>query len=540
MAPTSIMSSRLTVALSCVLVCLSAPLSAQWPQFRGPNGSGIGDGTGYPTEFSPTTNVAWKTAVPFGQSSPVIAANRLYLTGIEGGELLTIAIDAGTGKALWRRALRRERKMEMYKANDPASPTPAADERGVVSFFADFGLVAYGTDGRLLWSHQMGPFQNFYGLSASPIIADGLVLQLVDQLRGSYLVALDRETGQVRWKADRPSNTIGYATPTIFRPPEGPAEIVTIGTTRLDSYVLETGAPRWWTPVASGGSMGVVLAQGDTLFVSTTGSNEPVMPQWVSALGQYDTDKDGRISRAELLPDKELGEHFGWIDTNDDSFVTDAEWGVARALGQGAWGSVAMTPGAARGQLPGTAVPMARPEERALHPGAAALSRRVLPGEDRRHRDHARSGHRHAVERGPRHGRAGPGTTRRPSPLTAGCTSPISKERSRCSSRAASGKSWRRTTCRKKSAPRPPSPTAGSTCARVKRCTASSSRLSSRWHADRRESPHQEVGGSINLNRHTSAGSSRAGHRRGPPSWRRTPMLRLPRLVASRPDRSGP
>ncbi len=102
--------------------------------------------------------------------------------------------------------------------------------------------------------------------------------------------------------------------------------------------------------------MGVALAQGDTLFVSTAGSNEPGLPQWVSALAQYDKDKDGRISRAELLPDKELGEHFGWIDASDDGFITEAEWGVARALGMGAWGAVAVTPGAARGQLPGTAV----------------------------------------------------------------------------------------------------------------------------------------------------------------------------------------
>ena len=143
------MPCRFAVALSCVLVCVSARLDAQWPQFRGPNGSGIGDGAGYPTEFSPTTNVAWKAAVPFGQSSPIIAGSRLYVTGIEGDELLTIAIDAGTGKALWRRALRRERKMEMYKANDPASPTPAADERGVVVFLRRFrpGGVRHGRAG---------------------------------------------------------------------------------------------------------------------------------------------------------------------------------------------------------------------------------------------------------------------------------------------------------------------------------------------------------------------------------------------------------
>ena len=406
MAATSIMPRRLAVALSCVLVCVSARLDAQWPQFRGPNGSGIGDGAGYPTEFSPTTNVAWKTAVPFGQSSPVIAGSRLYVTGIEGDELLTIAIDAGTGKALWRRALHRERKMEMYKANDPASPTPAADERGVVSFFADFGLVAYGTDGRVLWSHRMGPFQNFYGMSASPIIADGLVIQLVDQLRGSYLLALDRATGQVRWKTDRPSATIGYATPTIFRPSQGRAEIVTIGTTRLDSYLLGTGAHRWWTPIASGGSMGVALAQGDTLFVSTAGSNEPGLPQWVSALGQYDKDKDGRISRAEFAPGQGARRTLR-LDRHERRRVRH-RGGVERRAGTGP-GRVGLGRRDTRRRAGSAARhgrAMARPEERALHPGAAALSGRVLPGEDRRHRHHARSGHRHAAERGPRHGRA--------------------------------------------------------------------------------------------------------------------------------------
>jgi outer membrane protein assembly factor BamB len=356
MAVTSNMPRRLIVALSCLLALASARPGAQWTQFRGPNGSGIGDGAGYPTEFSPTTNVAWKTRVPFGQSSPVIAGNRLYVTGREDDGLLTIALDATTGKELWRRSLRRERTMEMYKANDPASPTPAADERGVISFFADFGLVAYGVDGRVQWSHPMGPFKNFYGMSASPVIADGLVIQLVDQLRGSYLLALDRLTGQVRWKTDRPSATIGYATPVIFRPSPGRVDIVTIGTTRLDTYALGTGEHRWSTPLATGGSMGVALAEGDTLWVSTAGSDEPGLPQWVSALGQYDTNKDGRISRSEFIQDKEVGEHFGWIDTNDDAFIAEAEWTVARALGQGAWGTVAISPGAAQGQLPDSAV----------------------------------------------------------------------------------------------------------------------------------------------------------------------------------------
>jgi outer membrane protein assembly factor BamB len=331
-------------------------LLAQWPQFRGPNGAGVGDGAGYPVEFSPSTNVAWKAAVPFGQSSPVIAGQTLYVTAREGDQLLTLAIAADSGKERWRRLVPRDRVMDMYRANDPASPTPAADADGVVSFFAESGLVAYAPDGEVRWTHRMGPFVNFYGLSASPIIADGLVIQLIDQLKGSYLIALDRATGQVRWKADRPAATIGYATPIVFRPPTGQPQVVTIGSTRLDSYDLATGAPRWWMPIGSSGSMGVALAEGDTLWMSTQGTDEPDLPQWRSALAAFDADGNGRISPAELMKDKELGEHFGWVDTNDDRSITEEEWNVARSLGAGSWGAVAIRPADARGQLPTTAV----------------------------------------------------------------------------------------------------------------------------------------------------------------------------------------
>jgi outer membrane protein assembly factor BamB len=342
-----------------LLWCVAGPgtdLLAQWPQFRGPNGGGVGQGAGYPVEFSPTSNVAWKAALPFGQSSPVVVGPTLYVTAREADQLLTLAIAADSGKERWRRRVLRERPMEMYRSNDPASPTPAADAEGVVSFFAEFGLVAYAPDGEVRWTHPMGPFVNFYGMSASPIIADGLVIQLIDQLEGSYLVALDRATGRVRWRADRPGATIGYATPIVFRPPSGQPEVVTIGSARLDSYDLATGAPRWWMPIGSSGSMGVALTEGDTLWLATLGSNEPGLPQWRSTLATFDADADGRISPAELLQDKEVGEHFGWVDTNHDRFITEEEWDAARHLGMGAWGAVAVRPADARGQLPATAV----------------------------------------------------------------------------------------------------------------------------------------------------------------------------------------
>jgi len=75
------------------------------------------------------------------------------------------------------------------------------------------------------------------------------------------------------------------------------------------------------------------------------------MPTFAAALGQYDKDKDGRLSSAEFRVDPDMGEHFGWIDENDDKFIVGEEWNVARTLGLGEWGAIAVRPGNARGQL---------------------------------------------------------------------------------------------------------------------------------------------------------------------------------------------
>src|SRR4051812_15077017 len=102
-----------------LIIALSGvSFSADWMQFRGPNGSGIADATGLPSEFGPEKNVIWKTAIPFGFSSPVIAGDRIFLTGAEGGsradagrdkvvdqggKLYTLALSRTTGKVLWRK-----------------------------------------------------------------------------------------------------------------------------------------------------------------------------------------------------------------------------------------------------------------------------------------------------------------------------------------------------------------------------------------------------------------------------------------------------
>lgn len=348
--------SFLFISLCFWLLATAGRANAQWAQFRGPNGSGVDSATGYPVEFSPTKNMAWKATIPYGQSSPIVVGTRLYGTASEGERLITFCLDTRTGRELWRRDVKREHVQGAYKANDPASPTPAADASGVVAFFPELGLISYDNSGKERWRYALGPFKNFYGMSGSPIIAGGLVVLVCDQVSGSFVIALDRATGRLRWKTDRPGASIGWSTPIIFRPEANRTELIVLGSSRLDAYDLASGASRWWLPLASDGSMGTPLVHGDTLMVSTSGSNQPGLPTFASMLEKNDEDKDGRLSFQEFHNLPGLGEHFGWIDENDDKVIINAEWDKARAYGQGEWGAIAVRPGNARGQIAASAV----------------------------------------------------------------------------------------------------------------------------------------------------------------------------------------
>ncbi|MBN8729508.1 MAG: PQQ-binding-like beta-propeller repeat protein [Acidobacteria bacterium] len=339
---------RWPLCLPLALLPLSV-MAQDWPRFRGPNGSGVLDTPGLPVEFGPVKNLAWKAAVPYGQSSPIVAGGRVFLTASEGDKLITLAFDAATGREAWRREVTRAHSHKTYKANDPASPTPAADARNVYAFFPDFGLIAYSHDGKELWRQPLGPFENFYGMSSSPIVASGMVVLLCDQAKGSYLLALDAATGKQRWKRERPQANIGWGVPIVAGD-----QLIAVGSTRVDSYHLATGEPRWWTPVASQGSMGTPVAQGETLFVTTLGNDEPMLPSFESTVAQYDQDKDGRLSVQEFAKDKDLGEHFGWVDTNKDNQIEAAEWNLARSYGMGEHGAMAI-PLNGRGRVESTA-----------------------------------------------------------------------------------------------------------------------------------------------------------------------------------------
>jgi outer membrane protein assembly factor BamB len=330
---------------------------AQWGQFRGPNGTGVSPADGFPSDLSPATQARWTAKVPFGQSSPVVGGGRVYVTASEGDRLVTLSFDAETGRHIWRREVARTHAHAIYRSNDPASPTPVADAQGVVAFFPDFGLISYASDGVERWRHPLGPFRNFYGMAASPIVVGDLVVLVCDQQAGSFILALDRASGAVKWKRDRPGRTVGWASPIVFRPSSGPPQLVVLGSTHVDGYELGTGAPaaRWWMRVASNGGLGTPVTSGDTVLVSTLAATEPWLAAFPSVLEKYDRDKDLRLSSEEFKGD-ELADHFGWLDDNSDGLIDSREWNVARDMGTGEFGVLAIRPGEATGPLAPTAI----------------------------------------------------------------------------------------------------------------------------------------------------------------------------------------
>ena len=130
-----------TLIASFVLLCAGLLEAGEWPRFRGENGAGVADQSNLPGEIAPDKNVRWKVAIPPGKSSPVVTADRIYLTGHHNGKLLTVALERKSGKVVWTREAPGHRGEKRHQLNDPASPSPVSDGANVYVFFAGYGTT---------------------------------------------------------------------------------------------------------------------------------------------------------------------------------------------------------------------------------------------------------------------------------------------------------------------------------------------------------------------------------------------------------------
>ncbi len=254
----------------------------QWPRFRGPGGLGISIHAGVPASFDGAAGkgVLWKAPVPLpGKSSPVVWAERVFLTGATAKNREVYCFDAGGGKLLWRGGVttpgRGKKAPEVSKDTGYAAPTPAVDGRRVFALFANGDLACFDLSGKGLWARDLGLPENVYGHASSLATHGGALLVQYDQgtdaeEEKSELIALDVRTGRVLWTTPRPVYN-SWSTPIVIRTPKG-HQIVAAGDPWVIAYRPADGVEIWRADCISG-EVGPSPAYGGGLvFAANTGA----------------------------------------------------------------------------------------------------------------------------------------------------------------------------------------------------------------------------------------------------------------------------
>lgn len=182
----------------------------------------------------------------------------------------------------------------------------------------------------------LGPFNSFYGMAGSPVLAGNTLVMVCDQRNDSFIVAVDAGNGKVLWKTNRP-NFEAYSTPAIYKPKDGPTQIIVQGSRTVDAYSLDKGERLWWVNKIGAYPKGVPVLGTDMVYVMADGGDDPFLPPFDEAL-KADNNRDQRIQREEMKSQKEAYEHFGWLDANSDGIVDRVEYDFVRnstTLGHG-------------------------------------------------------------------------------------------------------------------------------------------------------------------------------------------------------------
>lgn len=322
---------RMSLGIALIGLSALAADAGSWPQFRGPNGSGLPDvDLPLPDQIGPGKNVLWKTPLPSGHSSPIVVGKRVFVTAQRDKHLVTMALDRASGRILWERDSGNDRLETIHQIGSHAQSTPVADETHVVSFFGSCGLFSYDHDGKRLWNLPLGPFKNNYGAASSPILVGNLVVLNQDHDIDSFLIAVDKSTGKIVWRADRGEFPRGFCTPILWKN-AGLENIVVPGALRVCGYDPANGKELWtvhgsaricnMTPVIGGD--GTLLV---TEWAPGGDENDHIVAEPFGQMkALYDKDKSNTLERSELPPGP-LATRFDQMDRDKDGHITPAEY----------------------------------------------------------------------------------------------------------------------------------------------------------------------------------------------------------------------
>jgi outer membrane protein assembly factor BamB len=254
-----------------------------WPQFRGPNGSGVAPQGDYPTEWDVESgeNVAWSSPVPLpGKSSPIVWDDRVFITGATEDTRQVCSYDASSGVMLWCRTVINE----LSAMDDPpdvegdtgyAAPTMATDGERVFASFANGDIAAFDFEGEQLWTRATGPLESMYGHAASLTVYEDRLIVLLDQGEAdddlSRIVALDAEDGHRVWETERETPN-SWTTPIVIEH-AGEPQIITAADPWVIAYDPENGEEIWRADVLFGDVAPSPIYAGGLVLVCSDGTD---------------------------------------------------------------------------------------------------------------------------------------------------------------------------------------------------------------------------------------------------------------------------
>ncbi len=283
--------------------------AADWPQFRGPNASGVDSTKPLPTEWNVETgkNVRWQTPLPgLGHASPIISGDRIYVATAVGpsddqlkvglyGDIEPVkekgsyqwrllAIERATGKIIWNvSGLEASPRVKRHPKSTHCNSTPATDGKRIVTIFGSEGLFCFDTDGKLAWKKDLGPMDSGFfavpaaqwGFASSPVIHDGKVIVLCDVQTNSFLAAFDLTNGKELWRTPR-EDVPTWGCPAIIES-AGRKQIVVNGWHHSGGYDFATGKELW--RLKGGGDIPVPtpIFANDLIYLTSAHGNQRPM-----------------------------------------------------------------------------------------------------------------------------------------------------------------------------------------------------------------------------------------------------------------------
>lgn len=274
----------------------------------------------------------WRTPLDSGHSTPIISGNRILLTTFraENPELATVALDRETGKEVWKQTIPLKGVEPFHRINgSPAAATPASDGERLFAFFGSYGLICYDFDGHKIWERPLGPFQDEYGASSSPILVGDKLILSEDHDLNSFLLALNSRTGETLWKVPRPDAVRSYSTPAVWSN-QGRQELLVAGALQLTSYDPDSGTPRWWVQGLARIVIPVPVPDHDMIYMASwTPGGDPgkrlALDPWPAALAKWDQNHDGKLSRSEIN-NPEVLDRFVRMDLDQSGDLDQHEW----------------------------------------------------------------------------------------------------------------------------------------------------------------------------------------------------------------------